>query len=34
LQQARAQWLQWKTRPQTELAYFAQTAGGGWEKKA
>ena len=34
LQQARAQWLQWKTRPQTELAYFAQKAGGGWEKKA
>ena len=34
LQQTRAQWLQWKTRPQTELAYFAQTAGGGWEQKA
>ena len=34
LQQARAQWLQWKTQEQTELAYFAQTAGGGWEKKA
>ena len=34
LQQARSQWQKWKSRSETELAYFAQTASGGWEKKA
>jgi DNA polymerase IIIc chi subunit len=34
LQQARSQWQKWKSQSETELAYFAQTAGGGWEKKA
>ena len=34
LQQARSQWQKWKSHAETELAYFAQTAGGKWEKKA
>ena len=34
LQQARAQWQKWKSQSGTELAYFAQTDIGGWEKKA
>jgi len=34
LQQARSQWQKWKSQSETEMAYFAQTAGGGWEKKA
>ena len=34
LQQARSQWQQWRVWPETELAYFAQTPGGQWEKKA
>ena len=33
LQQARSQWQKWKLQSETELAYFAQTVGGGWEKK-
>ena len=34
LQQARSQWQKWKSLSDTELAYFAQTDAGGWEKKA
>ena len=34
LQLARSQWHKWKSRAETELAYFVQTAGCGWEKKA
>ena len=34
LQQARLQWQKWKSLSETELGYFAQTADGGWEKKA
>ena len=34
LQHARSQWQKWKLQSETELAYFAQTAGGRWEKKA
>ena len=34
LQQARAQWHEWKAWPRTELTYFAQTTGGRWEKKS
>jgi len=34
LEQARANWKQWKDLPDTELAYFAQTPEGRWEKKA
>ena len=34
LQHARSQWQKWKIQSETELAYFAQTAGGCWEKKA
>jgi len=34
LHQARAQWKQWKDLADTELSYFAQTAEGGWDKKA
>ena len=30
----RAQWQKWKSHPESELAYFAQTAGGGWEKRS
>ena len=33
-QHARSQWQKWKLQSETELAYFAQTADGGWEKKA
>ena len=34
LHQARSQWQKWKSLSETELTYFAQTAGGGWKKKA
>ena len=34
VQHARSQWQKWKSQSEIELAYFAQTAGGGWEKKA
>ena len=34
LQQARSHWQNWKIRSETELAYFAQTTDGRWEKKA
>ncbi len=34
LHQARSQWQRWKTQSETEMAYFTQTAGGGWEKKS
>ena len=33
LKQARSQWQKWKSQSETELAYFAQTVGGSWEKK-
>ena len=34
LQQARSQWQRWKTQSEIELAYFTQTADGGWEQKS
>jgi len=34
LQQARSQWQKWDSHAGKELAYFAQTAGSKWEKKA
>jgi DNA polymerase-3 subunit chi len=34
LQQARSQWQRWKPWPDKELAYFAQSTDGRWEKKA
>ena len=34
LQQARSQWQRWKTQSEIEIAYFTQSAVGGWEKKS